>query len=127
MENRTVLVVGETPSLGRSIVDLLESGSVRSCFVFDVSTESPLSSLFRRFPVVIAACNEHFCATARRWARGELPYVEMVVVGARDPGLSHISGVRVVSLPLLPGPFLVLVNHLLSAPETSPTGTARPV
>lgn len=122
-----VLVVGETPSLGRSIVDLLESGNIPSQLVYDVNAEHPLSDLSGRFPVVISACNERYCATARRWARGELPNVAMVVVGDRDSGLPALSGVRVVSLPLLPAPFLALVHRLLTAAEVSRGPTASPV
>ncbi len=121
-----MLVVGETPSLGRSIVDLLESGKVPSRLVYDVAAEPPLSNLSTRFPVVISACNEHICATARRWARGELPNVAMVVVGGRDPGLTAFPGIRVVSLPLVPAPFLALVHRLLTAAEISRKPTANP-
>jgi hypothetical protein len=117
MENQTVLVVGETPSLGQSIVDLLESGNVPTRFVHDVTTQAPLSSLFERFPLVIAASNRYVCATARRWSRGEFPDVVMVVVGARDPALTDMRGVRVVPLPLLPGPLLALVRSLTFPPK----------
>ena len=62
-------------------------------------------SLSSRFPIVIAACNGYICTTARRWARGELPNVAMIVVGARDPELAFIPGIFAVSLPLRPNPF----------------------
>ncbi|MGA7922667.1 MAG: hypothetical protein WCA77_01665, partial [Thermoplasmata archaeon] len=93
MEKRGVLVVGETPSLGRSIVDLMrtEYGVVR--MVYDVSEEAPLSTLRERFSVVIAACNGYFCATARRWMRGEFPGVNLMVVGGRDPELLRMREV----------------------------------
>jgi len=111
-----VLIVAETPSLGRSIADLLESGGISSRLVYDlydVRAERPLRRVAERYPVVVAACNERFCATARHWARGELPNVAMVVVGDRDPGLASIAGVQVVPLPLLPSPFLLRVRQLL--------------
>jgi hypothetical protein len=126
MQAPGVLVVAETPSLGRSIVDLLESGNIPSRLVYDVSVEHPLSNLAARFPVVISACNEHFCATARRWARGEFPNVDMVVVGDRDSELPSFAGVRVVSLPLVPAPFLALVHGLLTAAEISGRPAAEP-
>ena len=110
-----MLVVGETPSLGRSIADLLDSAAVPGRFVFDISAEHPLPTLSHRYPVVVAACNEHFCGTARRWARGEFPDVALVVVGDRDTGLAAIPGVHVVPLPLVPAPFLSLVRQLLAA------------
>ncbi len=119
MDPRAVLVVGETPSLGRSVVDLLESANVPCRFVYDVSAGHPLASLSDRFPVVVAACNEHFCATARRWSRGEFPNVQLVVVGSRDPTLLTMPEVRVVPLPLLPGPLLALTATLLASAESA--------
>lgn len=118
MEGRKVLVVGETPSLGRSIVDLLESGRVPSRYVRSVDPERPLSDLSGSVALVIAACNEHFCATARRWAE-ESPPLTLVVVGSRDPRLPGMPGVRVVPLPLRPGRFLSLIRSLLGAHDLS--------
>jgi hypothetical protein len=108
-----VLVVGETPSLGRSIVDLLESEKLRTEYVCDVESEGPISSLGERFPVVIVACNEHFCVTARRWLHGELPNVSLVVVGSRDPILARTKGVHQIPLPLQPCLFLETVRDLI--------------
>jgi hypothetical protein len=119
METPGVLVVGETPSLGRSIADLLESGGVPAQYVDDVRTQQPLSSLSNRYPVVVAACNEHHCATARQWVRGELPNVALVIVGSRDPLVPRAANVHVVTLPLLPSRFLGMIHGLLDA-------TARP-
>jgi hypothetical protein len=119
MEAGKVLVVGETPSLGRSIVDLLESGRVPSRYIRSVDPEQPLSDLSGRVPLVIAACNEHVCATARRWAR-ESPRVTLVVVGSRDRGLPVLPGVRVVPLPLRPARFLSLIRSLLGNTDLSP-------
>jgi hypothetical protein len=118
MGSSEVLVVGETPSLGRAIADLLESGGITARLVVDIGAELPLSSLSRRFPVVIVACNGYFCATARRYARGELPNIELVVVGARDPALQGLTGIRVVPLPLVPGPLLALIRELSSRADT---------
>lgn len=115
MEPPGVLVVGETPSLGRSIADLLESGGVRVRYVDDVRTPGPLAALAQRYPIVVAACNEHLCATARRWVRGEIPNVALVVVGARDPALARTEKLHLVPLPLLPARFLGLIHGLLEA------------
>ncbi|MGA8275474.1 MAG: hypothetical protein WB789_01275 [Thermoplasmata archaeon] len=117
MESPGVLVVGETPSLGRSITDLLESGDVRAQYVLDLANEPPLSNLASRFRVVVAACNGLYCATARRWARGELPNVELVVVGSRDPSIVGGTNLHLVPLPLLPAKFLGLIRELLERPE----------
>ncbi|HTW56035.1 MAG TPA: hypothetical protein VMG36_06305 [Thermoplasmata archaeon] len=119
----TVLVVGETPSLGRSIADLLESNGIATRFVLDIGGETPLGSLGKRFPVVIAACNRPFCGTARRWIRGEFPHTQLVVVGSRDPTLGQMAGVTVVPLPLLPRPFVSLASDLLAGLRP----TARPL
>jgi len=113
MSRGEVLVVGETPSLGQSIVDLLESEKLRTEYVYDVESKGPISSLGERFSVIVVACNEHFCVTARRWMHGELPNVSLVVVGARDPILATTKGVHQVPLPLQPCRFLEIVRGLL--------------
>jgi len=122
-----VLVVGETPSLGRSITDLLESGDVRAQYVLDLASEQPLSTLASRFRIVVAACNGLYCTTARRWVRGELPNVELVVVGSRDPVVVGGANLHLVPLPLLPAQFLGLIRGLLEHPTLrarSSSGTA---
>jgi len=116
MGSPEVLVVGETPSLGRSITDMLVSGDVRARYVGDVRSEAPLATLARRFPVVVAASNSLYCATARKWVRGEIPYVALVVVGSRDPVLTQVAkAVHLVSLPLRPSRFLEMIRELLAA------------
>jgi hypothetical protein len=114
MSSADVLVVGETPSLGRSIVDLLESERLRTQYVLDVESEAPVTSLRDRYAVIVVACNELFCATARRWLHGELPDIPLVVVGARDPILATSKGVHQVPLPLRPASFLETVRALLA-------------
>ncbi len=125
MESRGVLVVGETPSLGRSIADVLEAGGVPIRLVYDVSAAHPLATLVERYPVVVVACNEHFCATVRRWAREEFPGVAVVVVGDRDPGLALFPGLHVVPLPLRPAPFVARVGELLAAAKAVAPGVER--
>ncbi|HTP54304.1 MAG TPA: hypothetical protein VML94_05005 [Thermoplasmata archaeon] len=116
-----VLVVGETPSLGRSIVDLLEASGVSAHYVDDIRAEEPLGTLGRRYSVVVAASNTHYCATARQWATGELPDVALVVVGSRDPFVTR-ARLQLVPLPLLPARLLGLVRSLLDG-GTAPPGT----
>lgn len=119
-----MLVVGETPSLGRSIRDLLESGGLRAHYVDDVRAEQPLGTLAQRFPVVVAACNAPYCSTARRWASGEFPHVELVVVGARDPQLLRERRLHLVELPLLPGRLLGLVQRLIDGAAKPPAASS---
>jgi len=122
-----VLVVGETPSLGRSIADLLEASGVPARYVDNVASAEPLASLASRYPVVISACNERVCATARRWVLGALPDVELVVVGSRDPQIPRARQVHLVPLPLLPVRLLGMVHALLDATASSssvPAGSA---
>lgn len=114
MDAERVLVVGETPSLGRSVADLLESGDVGAHYVEDLENERPLGSLAHRYPVVVVASSGYFCAAARRWVRGELPNVELVVVGSRDPVLLTARGIHHFALPLLPPRLLTTVRSLLS-------------
>jgi hypothetical protein len=120
-----VLVVGETPSLGRSIADLLEAWEVPNRYVHDLSVEPSLETLHERCPVVVVASNGPFCPTARRWLRSELPKVELVVVGSRDPALASAAGIHTVELPLardrLPG----LVRDLLASAGTTEPGLAH--
>jgi hypothetical protein len=115
----SVLVVGETPSLGRSIVDLFDSAGIANEFVHDLAAETAPVDLGRQHPVVVVASNGPYCASARGWGRGAYPEVEMVVVGSRDPSLRDLPKIRVVPLPFLPGRLLALVQGLL------PPSTAR--
>jgi hypothetical protein len=111
---REVLVIGETPSLGRSVRDLLESANVRCRLVSDLSARELEAWVPGHEPVILVACNEAYCRTARRWARGELRGSELVVVGARDPEIRGVPGARVVSLPLEREPLLTLLRDLSS-------------
>ncbi|MFY9717038.1 MAG: hypothetical protein WAK40_03790 [Thermoplasmata archaeon] len=123
MEPPRVLVVGETPSLGRSIVDLLESSGVRAHYVDDIHAEEPLGTLGRRYRVVVAASNTHYCVSARQWASGELPDIALVVVGSRDPFLARVK-LQLVPLPLLPSRFLGVIRSLLD--QVTPSGPVAP-
>ncbi len=114
MSPRTVVLVGETPSLGRSVGDLLLSEGIACRIVSDLSPQEPASWMPGAEPVIVVACNEAYCRTARRWARGELGRSPLVVVGARDPELQTLRGARVVPLPLQPEPLLALLRHLTS-------------
>lgn len=119
MPSAEVVVVGETPSLGRSIVDLLHAEGLTCRLVHDLAipVTEPAEAPPRR--VVVVACNESYCVTARRWARGQMPGYRLVVVGARDPALESIRGISVVPLPLRAAPLVALVRELLveRAPE----------
>ncbi len=102
-----VLVVGETPSLGRAIVDLLEAGGIRTAFVLD-AREAKGS-----FAAVVAACNAAYCDTLRAWLRGELPPSPLVLVGSRDPVGRSLPEAHLVDLPLKPESFVSLVRSML--------------
>lgn len=121
----TIVVVGETPSLARSITDLLESDGFSVTTVGDPLRELTRSLRNPLAPVslVITASNGHHCETARRWMRGEVSGVTLVVVGCRDPEVRPGPRVRVIGLPLAPEEFLQLVRRLLERPPV--TLTAR--
>jgi len=124
MEPPGVLVVGETPSLGRSIVDLLESEGVPARYTDELPREGTVASRGGRFPVVVAASNGHYCATARQWGANVGAGTALIVVGSRDPyvPLAHIE---LVALPLVPSRFLLRIRSLLDAAEgRSPSTTA---
>lgn len=105
-----VLVVAETLSLGRWVVDLLDSDGLpaRLCSPPASSKDYPPD----RFPVIVAACNELRCETARQWERGGWPDVDLVVVGGRDPGVGSHGRMQVIRLPLVPRHLLALVRKL---------------
>lgn len=117
-----VIVVGETPSLGRSIADLLQSGSIPCRLVGNLDAAHLDAGAERAGPVVIVACNQPYCLTARRWAAGEIPHARLVVVGSRDPLLATLKGLRVVPLPLVPGPLVNLTRELLSEIDATDDG-----
>lgn len=127
MEPPAVLVVGETPSLGRSITDLLETGGFRAEYVPDLHGQGPLDTIASRYAVVVAACNAPYCTTAREWLRGTIPNIALVVVGARDPALAATGNLHLVPLPLLPARFLGLIRGLLEATSRSYASSARTV
>jgi len=117
-----IVVVGETPSLGRAIVDLLRAEGLPCRLVLELRGLDVERGSGVVGPVVFVACNEAYCVTARRWSRGELPTARLVVVGARDPELASIRGLRVVPLPLRPQPLLALAREML---ESGRAATAR--
>lgn len=125
MTARPVLVVGETPSLGRSIVDLLEAGDLTTRFVLDLDTEGPVATIGGRFAVVVVASTGYFCATARRWIRGEIPGAALVVVASHDPALKSGGGLHAIDLPLAPDRVLRVVRELVERsprPNDVPSG-----
>lgn len=102
--------MGETPSLGRAIVDFLDSEGVPSRYTarLDPTGRDDLQGV----TVIIAAANTPYCATLRAQLQGHLNGQELVVVGSRDSHLTEGPRVHVVGLPLDPTPFLSLVRSL---------------
>lgn len=122
-----VIVVAETPSLGRSVLDLLEARGLKGHLVLDLPPALPPEWLGSRDPVVVVACNSPFCRTARRWSVGEFPGVRLVVVGSRDPILRTLPGVESLPLPLLPTALLNAVENLPHRPlDAFPSAVSRP-
>lgn len=119
MSASDLVVVAETPSLGRSVLDLLESGGHSGRLVLDLPSELPADWVRTNDPVVVVACNSPFCRTARRWARGEFAHVRLVVVGSRDPVLETLPQVEVVRLPLDPSMLLMAVADRRGAPSAN--------
>lgn len=108
-----VLVVDETPSLGSSLVSLLEAEGVPLRRFADLpAAESYHGRSGVPHPVVVVASNAHYCPTASRWALGELRQAHLIVVGTRDPALRSAGRLHVVRLPLEPQGFLELVRGL---------------
>jgi hypothetical protein len=120
VSSRVVVVVAETASLGRSIVDLLLAEKVECRLVSDLDAREIASWTPGQEPVLLVACNEAYCRTAHRWARGELSDSRLVVVGARDPELRDIRGARILPLPLPRERLLALLRDLMPAPMRGP-------
>ncbi len=120
MATRRALVVGETPSLGRAIWDLLDVGGVAAEYVGRLEDAAPLPDPPSEFPVVIAAASGPYCATARTWSQGVGPGTALIVVGSRDPAVARLPRVHQVPLPLVPDELLSLVRRLLDRTGTAP-------
>lgn len=107
-----VVVVGETPSLGRSVSYLLDAAGIP---IDTVATLDPITSRSPTLPpLIIAASSGPMCATARRWLQGAYPGSDLIVVGSRDPTVSAAPSIHQVALPLRPGDLLELVRQRIA-------------
>ena len=115
-------MVDETPSLGGSVVALLEADGLAVRRFADLhGAESYHTGAGGSHPVVVVASNAHYCPSASRWALGALRDADLVVVGTRDPALRSAGRLHVVRLPLEPQNLLELVRDLLGdASSVSP-------
>lgn len=119
--------MAETPSLARAIADLLESGGLEVTVVPDVLEASPTDRLSERFRLVVVACNAAYCATVRRWIRGELPGATLVVVGSRDPVLAGLEGITALPLPIEPWRLLATIEGLVDDRAARALPSLRPL
>jgi hypothetical protein len=114
-----VLVVDETPSLGGSVVALLDAEGLAVRRFADLhGAESYHAASAITHPVVVVASNAHYCPSASHWALGALRDADLVVVGTRDPALRSAGRLHVVHLPLDPQGLIELVRRLLSPPTS---------
>jgi hypothetical protein len=132
MAHPRVLVVGETPSLATAVEVLLYAEAIPTSSVpaADLLRRLKLVRASSRFPVVVAACNEPSCQTARFWTDEAFPGVNLVVVGGRDPSVRSAGRLHLVRLPLDPSEFIALVRTLLrdaaNPPPRVPGARIRP-
>jgi hypothetical protein len=130
MPAREIVVITETPSLGRAIADLLETRGLEHRVIEDTKGGVPAFAIENRERLLVVACNSSYCETARRYVRGELSGVQMIVVGSRDPVLTGLPGVVVIPLPLDVSLLLSQLEHLagvstkFTADRPGPTGNA---
>lgn len=117
MPTSKVLIVGESPSLGQSLADLMESAGLRSELVPAIDVLENGRSIGRTVPVVLVAGHGFHSETLRRWKGGDLNGSRIVVVGSRDPALAEARGVTRVDLPLDPGSLIDLVRGCVRAAE----------
>jgi hypothetical protein len=121
-----VLLVEETPSLGSSLVALLEAEGLTVRRFSDLAAAEQFHADRRSaHRLVLVASNAHYCPSASRWALGPLGDAHLVVVGTRDPALRSAGRLHVVHLPLEPARLLELVRGLLGNDLPAP-GLARP-
>lgn len=117
-----VLVVDEAPSLGGSVVGLLEADGIGVRRFADLETaERYHTSGHTGHPVVVVASNAHYCPSASRWALGPLRDADLVVVGTRDPALRSAGRLHVVRLPLEPQELLEMVRSLIGPRVRGPS------
>jgi len=127
MDSRSVVVVAETPSLARSIAELVRSDLIPVEIVSPEVDPATLREWATTRPLIVVACNGFYCRTGRRWVRGEIPGAHLIIVGARDPMVADIPGLHCLELPLSPPRLLTLVQHLRTLPPNpSPTGPIVP-
>jgi hypothetical protein len=120
-----VLVVEETPSLGGSVVSLLEADGLAVRTFADLhAAESYHARAGAPHPLVLVASNGHFCPSASRWALGDLRDAHLVVVGTRDPALRSAGRLHFVRLPLEPEGLLELVHGLMPSSQGALRRTA---
>ena len=120
MNPRGVLVVAETPSLGRALGDLLEAEGVPAVVALDAALEGDPVRLGERFAILLVASHGYYCQTARRWLQGEFPGLALVVVGSRDARLDGAPGVERIDLPLDAARLLRSVQAILAGASGGP-------
>jgi hypothetical protein len=126
MSGCEILVIAETPSLGRAIADLLEARGLELRLIDDTRGGVPAFAVENRDRLLVVACNSGYCETARRYARGELSGARMIVVGSRDPVLAGLPGVVVVPLPLDVSLLVSEIERSLGSPAAFPPGSPGP-
>jgi hypothetical protein len=126
MHRPGAVVIGETPSLGRAIAELLETDGVRTHYLEAQRDGALVRALAPTHPVIVVACNASFCQTVRQWLAGEFLSVPLVAVGTRDPVGRDVPGIHPLGLPLDPSELLRVVRGLLepATPTSQPLARA---
>jgi hypothetical protein len=107
-----ILVVGETPSLGRAVADLLEADGIATWYVTELGDIR--SEQLREISLVIAAANTADCATRRAQQLGQFGDRKIIIVGSHDPHSVRGPQVYAVGLPLKTDHLLRLVHVLMN-------------
>ncbi len=125
----TILVVRENPSLASALADLFQADGLAVSTVRSLEelSRGPAGELRPSAAIVVVASKGFDSPTTREWATGKWNDTDLVLIGARDPGLRSRGRFHVVPLPLVPKELLRMVHSLLeSAPSASsavaPTG-----
>ena len=117
MRGDRVVVVGETPSLGAAVNELLLSDRYDSRLVSSLESAERLLRGHRPSDptVIVTAANGAFCATFLLWPKSSLRDLELVVVGDRYRTVVPSPHVHVLRLPIDPEELLGLVRRLLES------------
>ena len=117
MSETEVLIVGESPSLGRAVGDLLAAEGVGHRLVYELSPKDIAGGPSGRPRLVVVVSHGYYTIAGRRWLHGEMSGVPLLVVGSLDPILEGRAEVHRLGLPLDPVELVRVIFSLVRRPD----------